>query len=108
MSSDIASEAAPAGLSGHAFSSLFQRAAGLRNLARPSSPCSAACFVGVIVGGLLVAMTGSLGVCSRALLATVVWVGRRSAPASMRRPAADGPRARHYAAQASPMRSSTV
>ena len=56
MSSDIASEAAPAGLSGHAFSSLFQAVTGLRN--RRALVAMLGCmFVGVIVGGLLVAMT---------------------------------------------------
>jgi len=69
MSSDIASEAAPAGLSGHAFSSLFQAITGLRN--RRALVAMLGCmFVGVIVGGLLVAMTGSLGVFA-GLLATV-------------------------------------
>ena len=72
MSSDIASEAAPAGLSGHAFSSLFQAVTGLRN--RRALVAMLGCmFVGVIVGGLLVAMTGSLGMFA-GLLATVVWV----------------------------------
>ena len=72
MSSDIASEAAPAGLSGHAFSSLFQAVTGLRN--RRALVAMLGCmFVGVIVGGLLVAMTGSLGVFA-GLLATVVWI----------------------------------
>ena len=72
MSSDIASEAAPAGLSGHAFSSLFQAVAGLRN--RRALVAMLGCmFVGVIVGGLLVAMTRSLGMFA-SLLAAVVWV----------------------------------
>ncbi len=72
MSSDIASEAAPAGLSGQAFSSLFQAVTGLRN--RRALVAMLGCmFVGVIVGGLLVAMTGSLGMFA-GLLATVVWV----------------------------------
>jgi len=72
MSSDIASEAAPAGLSGHAFSSLFQAVAGLRN--RRALVAMLGCmFVGVIVGGLLVAMTGSLGMFA-GFLASVVWV----------------------------------
>jgi hypothetical protein len=72
MSSDIASEAAPAGLSGHAFSSLFQAVTGLRN--RRALVAMLGCmFVGVIVGGLLVAMTGSLGMFA-SLLAAVVWV----------------------------------
>ena len=72
MSSDIASEAAPAGLSGHAFSSLFQAVTGLRN--RRALVAMLGCmFVGVIVVGLLVAMTGSLGLFA-GLLATVVWV----------------------------------
>jgi len=72
MSSDIASEAAPAGLSGHAFSSLFQAVTGLRN--RRALVAMLSCmFVGVIVGGLLVAMTGSLGMFA-GLLATLVWI----------------------------------
>ena len=72
MSSDIASEAAPAGLSGHAFSSLFQAVTGLRN--RRALVAMLGCmFVGVIVSGLLMAMTGSLGVFA-GLLAMVVWV----------------------------------
>ena len=72
MSSDIASEAAPAGLSGHAFSSLFQAVTGLRN--RRALIAMLGCmFVGVIVGGLLVAMTGSLGMFA-GFLASVVWV----------------------------------
>ena len=72
MSSDIASEAPPAGLSGHAFSSLFQAVTGLRN--RRALVAMLGCmFVGVIVGGLLVAMTGSLGMFA-SLLAALVWV----------------------------------
>ena len=72
MSIDIAPEAAPAGLSGHAFSSLFQAVAGLRN--RRALVAMLGCmFVGVIVGGLLVAMTGSLGMFA-SLLAALVWV----------------------------------
>jgi len=72
MSIDIAPEAAPAGLSGHAFSSLFQAVTGLRN--RRALVAMLGCmFVGVIVGGLLVAMTGSLGMFA-GLLAALVWV----------------------------------
>jgi len=72
MSSDIASEAAPQGLSGHAFSSLFQAVTGLRN--RRAIVAMLGCmFVGVIVSGLLMAMTGSLGVFA-GLLAMIVWV----------------------------------
>ena len=72
MSSDIATEVAPAGLSGQAFSSLFQAVAGLRN--RRALLAMLGCmFVGVIVGGLLVAMTGTLGMFA-GLLATLVWV----------------------------------
>jgi hypothetical protein len=72
MSSDIASEAAPAGLSGHAFSSLFQAVTGLRNQ-RALVAMLGCMFVGVIVSGLLMAMTGSLGVFA-GLLAMIVWV----------------------------------
>src|SRR4051794_205894 len=72
MSSDIASEAAPAGLSGHAFSSLFQAVSGLRNQ-RALVAMLGCMFVGVIVSGLLVAMTPSLGVFA-GLLAMIVWV----------------------------------
>jgi len=72
MSSDIASEAAPAGLSGHAFSSLFQAVAGLRN--RRALVAMLGCmFVGVIVAGLLMAMSRTLGVFA-GLLAMIVWV----------------------------------
>ena len=72
MSSDIASEAAPAGLSGHAFSSLFQAVSGLRNQ-RALVAMLGCMFVGVIVSGLLVAMTPSLGIFA-GLLAMIVWV----------------------------------
>jgi len=72
MSSDIAPEAAPAGLSGHAFSSLFQAVSGLRNQ-RALVAMLGCMFVGVIVSGLLVAMTPSLGVFA-GLLAMIVWV----------------------------------
>jgi len=72
MSSDIASEAAPAGLSGHAFSSLFQAVTGLRN--RRALVAMLGCmFVGVIVAGLLMAMSRTLGVFA-GLLAMIVWV----------------------------------
>jgi hypothetical protein len=72
MSIDIAPEPAPAGLSGHAFSSLFQAVSGLRN--RRALVAMLGCmFVGVIVAGLLVAMTGTLGMFA-GLLAAVVWV----------------------------------
>ena len=71
MSSDIASEAAPAGLSGHAFSSLFQAVTGLRN--RRAIVAMLGCtFVGVIVAGLLLAMSGTLGFLA-GLLAMIVW-----------------------------------
>src|SRR3954470_5739600 len=72
MSSDIASEAAPAGLSGHAFSSLFPAVSGLRNQ-RALVAMLGCMFVGVIVSGLLVAMTPSLGIFA-GLLAMIVWV----------------------------------
>jgi hypothetical protein len=72
MSSDIASEAMPAGLSGHAFSSLFQAVNGLRN--RRAIVAMLGCtFVGVIVAGLLLAMSGTLGFLA-GLLAMIVWV----------------------------------
>jgi len=72
MSIDIASEPAPAGLSGHAFSSLLQAIGGLRN--RRALVAMLGCmFVGVIVSGLLMAMTRSLGVFA-GLLAMIVWV----------------------------------
>ena len=72
MSSDIASEASPAGLSGHAFSSLFQAVTGLRN--RRAIVAMLGCtFVGVIVAGLLLAMSGTLGFLA-GLLAMIVWI----------------------------------
>ena len=56
MSTDTASDALPAGLSGHAFSSLFQAVTGLRN--RPAIIAMLGCiFVGIIVAGLLLAMS---------------------------------------------------
>ena len=97
MSSDIASEAAPAGLSGHAFSSLFQAVTGLRN--RRALVAMLGCtFVGVIVGGLLVAMTAIARRLRRP--AGDDRLGRRDRHRRQRgRPAADGSRARHLAAQ---------
>ena len=72
MSSDIEPEAAPARLSGHAFSSLFHAVDGLRN--RRAIVAMLGCaIVGVIVVGLLVAMTGSPGFFA-ALLAMLVWI----------------------------------
>jgi len=72
MPSDIEPEAAPAGLSGHAFSSLFHAVDGLRN--RRAIVAMLGCaIVGVIVVGLLVAMTGTLSFFA-ALLAMLVWI----------------------------------
>ena len=72
MSSDTASEALPAGLSGHAFSSLFQAVGGLRN--RTAVIAMLGCtFVGILVAGLLLAMSGTLGFLA-SLLAFLVWL----------------------------------
>ncbi|MEO8309711.1 MAG: zinc ribbon domain-containing protein [Caldimonas sp.] len=72
MTTTTASEAAPAGLSAHAFSSVFQAVTGLRN--RRAIIAMLGCtFVGVIVAGLLLAMTGTLGFLA-GLLAMIVWV----------------------------------
>jgi hypothetical protein len=70
MSSVIAPEPEPAGLSGHAFSTLFQAVSGLRN--RRAIAAMLGCTVaGVIVVGLLLAVSTGFLV---ALLAAVVWV----------------------------------
>ncbi|HEY4958953.1 MAG TPA: zinc ribbon domain-containing protein [Caldimonas sp.] len=72
MSTDTASDALPAGLSGHAFSSLFQAVGGLRN--RPAIVAMLGCtFVGILVAGLLLAMSGTLGFVA-SLLAFLVWI----------------------------------
>jgi hypothetical protein len=71
MSSETLSDA-PRGLSGHAFSSLLQAASGLRNV-RAVVAMLGCTFAGVLVAGLLFAMTGSLGFLA-GLLAAVVWV----------------------------------
>ena len=70
MSSVIAPEPAPAGLSGHAFSTLFQAVTGLRN--RRAIAAMLGCAVaGVIVVGLLLALSTGFLV---GLLAAIVWV----------------------------------
>ena len=72
MSSDTVSEAAPAGLSGQAFTSLFQAVAGLRNW--PALLAMLGCaFLGVLASGLLLATTPMLGFLA-GLLAFVVWI----------------------------------
>ncbi len=72
MTTATASEAAPTGLSAHAFSSVFQAVTGLRN--RRAIVAMLGCtFIGVIVAGLLLAMTGTLGFLA-GLLAMIVWV----------------------------------
>jgi hypothetical protein len=72
MPSDPAQAALPAGISAGAFSSLFQAINGLRN--RAALGALLGCTVlGVLVAGLLVAMTGTLGFVA-SLLAFVVFV----------------------------------
>jgi len=72
MSSETLSDAQPAGLSGDALSSLLQAVTGLRN--RRAVVAMLACtFVGVLVAGLLFAMTPTLGFLA-GLLAAIVWV----------------------------------
>ena len=72
MSSETLSDAPPAGLSGDALSSLLQAVTGLRN--RRAVVAMLACtFVGVLVAGLLFAMTPTLGFLA-GLLAAIVWV----------------------------------
>ncbi len=71
MSIDPASRALPAGLSGQAFASLVQAVQGLRN--RDAIVAMLGCtFAGVIVAGLLMATSGSLGFLA-AVLAFIVW-----------------------------------
>jgi hypothetical protein len=95
----------PRACPGHAFSSLFQAVTGLRN--RRALVAMLGCmFVGVIVGGLLVAMTGSLGMfaaCWRPSSGS-----SRSAPASMRRACCRWTTRAAFRRAAPPMRSSTV
>jgi hypothetical protein len=72
MSSETLSDAPPAGLSGEALSSLLQAVTGLRN--RRAVVAMLACtFAGVLVAGLLFAMTPTLGFLA-GLLAAIVWV----------------------------------
>jgi len=71
MSSEPMSDAPPAGLSGETFSSLLQAVSGLRN--RRAVVAMLGCtFVGVLVAGLLFAMTPTLGFLA-GLLAAIVW-----------------------------------
>ncbi|MGZ8259514.1 MAG: hypothetical protein ACXWUL_03055 [Caldimonas sp.] len=72
MFSETVSDARPAGLSGQAVSSLFQAVTGLRNH-RAVVAMLGCMFLGVLVAGMLMAMTGTLGVLAP-LLAFVVWV----------------------------------
>jgi hypothetical protein len=72
MPSDPAPAALPAGISASAFSSLFQAVNGLRN--RPALGALVGCtVVGVLVAGLLMAMSGALGFLA-GLLAFAVFV----------------------------------
>ena len=71
MSNETLSDAPPAGLSGDTFSSLLQAVSGLRN--RRAVVAMLSCtFVGVLVAGLLFAMTPMLGFLA-GLLAAIVW-----------------------------------
>ncbi|HEY2188100.1 MAG TPA: zinc ribbon domain-containing protein [Caldimonas sp.] len=72
MSSETLSDRAPTGLPAHAFSSLLQAVTGLRNV-RAVAAMLGCMFVGVIVAGLLLAMTGRLGFLA-GLLASIVWI----------------------------------
>ncbi len=72
MATDPAQAALPAGMSANAFSSLFQAVNGLRNR-RALAALIACAVVGVLVAGLLVMMTGTLGF-SASLLAFLVYV----------------------------------
>ncbi|MEO5843710.1 MAG: hypothetical protein ABIQ33_02600 [Caldimonas sp.] len=72
MSTATASEAAPAGLSADAFSSVFRAVTGLRNW-RAIVAMLGCTFVGVIVAGLLLATSATLGFLA-GLLAMIVWV----------------------------------
>jgi hypothetical protein len=72
MAIDPAPAALPAGLSAHAFSSLFHAVAGLRN--RRAIVALLGClFVGVIVASLLAMMAPSVGF-SAFVMATLIWV----------------------------------
>jgi hypothetical protein len=72
MSSETLSDAAPTGLSAHAFSSVFPAVTGLRN--RRAVIAMLGCtFVGVLASGLLLAMATPPGVFA-SLLAFIVWV----------------------------------
>jgi hypothetical protein len=72
MATDPAQAALPAGMSANAFSSLFQAVNGLRN--RRALAALIGCTVlGVLVAGLLMAMSGALGFIA-SLLAFVVYV----------------------------------
>jgi hypothetical protein len=72
MTSDVASAGAPAALAGPAFSSLLRAVEGLRNH-RAVLAMLGCTFVGVIVAGLLLALSGTLGVAA-GLLASIVWI----------------------------------
>ncbi|HEY2561998.1 MAG TPA: zinc ribbon domain-containing protein [Caldimonas sp.] len=72
MSSETLSDEAPTGLPAHAFASLLQAVTGLRNV-RAVVAMLGCMFVGVIVAGLLLAMTGRLGFLA-GLLASIVWI----------------------------------
>jgi hypothetical protein len=72
MSTDQTSDAAPAGMVGSAFASLFQAVAGLRNR-RAIAALLGCTFVGILIAGLLLAMAGTLGFLA-GLLASLVWL----------------------------------
>ncbi|HEX4232887.1 MAG TPA: zinc ribbon domain-containing protein [Caldimonas sp.] len=72
MSSETQSDRAPTGLPAHTFASLLQAVTGLRNV-RAVVAMLGCMFVGVIVAGLLLAMTGRLGFLA-GLLASIVWI----------------------------------
>ncbi|MDQ2928698.1 MAG: hypothetical protein M3R22_11155 [Pseudomonadota bacterium] len=73
MANDLAQDALPAGMSANAFSSLFQAINGLRN--RRALIALIGCTVlGVLVAGLLVAMSGTLGFIATALALIVYLV----------------------------------
>jgi hypothetical protein len=72
MSTDTTSDAMPAGLAGPAFASLFQAVSGLRNK-RAIAALLGCTFVGILVAGLLLAMTGTLGFLA-GVLAALVWL----------------------------------
>ena len=72
MSSETLPDREPAPLSGHAFTSLFQAVGGLRNV-RAVVAMLGCTFAGVLVAGLLVAMTPTMGFLA-GLLAFLVWI----------------------------------